>query len=129
MKARYLLVVCVLATGCWMRAEPQNSPAPAVPATFESREAAAKYVRGLFAGGAVDTLSTGKKEVLIVYVYGSGVPDIEIAAYRFSEGKWFLAKEWRPPTIEIHNVAESDGAIVVIGKKTGQKWVLLKKDE
>jgi hypothetical protein len=129
MKTQYILAIVALIFGGWLRAEVPKDKAHTVPAAFESRDAAAKYVSGLFAGGDVDTLKVGKKEVLVVYVYGSGVPDIAIAAYRFSDGKWVLASEWSPPTVEIHKAVVSEGDVVVVGAKTGKKWILLKADE
>jgi hypothetical protein len=119
-------VVMAVASAAALQAEkPSDSP---FPQSFKSREAAAKYARGLFASGDVDVLRVADTNILILYVYGSGVPDIGIAAYRFSEGRWRLAKQFAPPTIEFHKAIVSGKQVVVVGRETKQRWTLLKLD-
>lgn len=128
MKTSYLLAFAALATGCCLHGGAPKDVTHIVPASFESREAAAKYASGQFAGGAVDVLKVGKEEVLVVSIYGSGVPDIAIAAYLYSGTRWDLAAELRPPVAEIHKTIVESGAVVVVGGTTGKKIVLLKPE-
>jgi hypothetical protein len=98
------------------------------PTAFDSRDAAAAYAHGRVAGGDVDMLKVGDTDVLIVYIHGSGVRDIAIAAYRLSEGHWQLATQFHPPPGEVHKAIVSGKEVVVIGERTKRQWTLLKLD-
>lgn len=104
-----------------------------VPFEFKSQAEAEKYVSGLFAGGSISKLTIGRREVLVIHVSGSGVPDIAFAAYVFSEGRWVLASEMLPnkmgQIIESHEITIVGNEIVVVGGKSGQKWVLFRAND
>ncbi len=75
-------------------------------------------------------LRVGKKEILVLYVYGSGIPDIAIAAYRFAEGKWCRASEVGPAPGGIHRALVRDwreSSLFPI--RSSEIVVLLKADE
>lgn len=125
---RTRLFACVALAFWATQTVAQESSAQRVPKTFESIAAAEKYAKRLFAGGSSDLLKVANGEVLVLRVYGSGVPDIAIAAYRTAKDGWALAAEWLPETIEAHIVFVSDGDIVIRGEKTKKRWVLLKSN-
>ena len=129
MKTKHVLAAVALAVAALVRAEAPKEPAHIVPAEFESRATAVKYVSKLSAGGAVDMLKVGNKDVLVVYIYGSGVPDIAIAAYRLSQNRWILAAEIDGALGGIHKAVVSDGAIILVGSKTEERLVLLEAEK
>jgi hypothetical protein len=128
MKTKCVLFIAAIAC-CSVRGEAPPPPSHITPAVFESREAAEGYVKKLIAGGAVEVLRVGKKQILVLYVYGSGVPDTAIAAYRFAEGKWCRASEVGAALGGIHRALVRDGAIVLISDRSSEVVVLLKADE
>ena len=106
----------------------EKLPDSLYPQWFGSRERAETYAHGLFAGGDVEILRVADKDVLVLYVHGSGVPIIGIAVYRFSDGLWKLAARFRPVTTEDHKAIVAGKEVVVVGEKTKQRWPLLKLD-
>lgn len=98
------------------------------PETFASRQAAETAAHALFAGGDVDVLRVGNKEVLIFTVHGSGLPDIGIAAYLQKDGVWRFASAFRPSPNEFHKAKVRDSGIVIVGKHTKKEWSFLKVD-
>jgi hypothetical protein len=128
MKVKCLLFMAIVARG-WVRGE-TPSPAPHItPDVFASREAAEGYAKKLFAGGAVEVLRVRKKDVLVFYVYGSGVPDVTIAAYRFTKGKWRRAAEIESANGGVHHAVVRDGAIIVVTDRSSAERVLLRANE
>ena len=101
------------------------APEEVVPAVFSSRRVAESYVTKLPAGGSVDVLRYGGEEVIVVYVYGSGVPDIAIAAYRMKDGVWQRAALVRPSVRGLHRAIEKDGAIVIVAGDSDETETLL----
>lgn len=122
-----MLTLCaLLAAAAWAQAaEPKD---PFYPKSFASREAAEESAHHLFAGGDVDVLRVGNKDVLIYIVHGSGVPDIGIAAYFSKNGAWDFASSFWPSPGEFHKVIVSGKEIVVVGEKTKKQWPFLKVD-
>ena len=106
----------------------QKSSDSRMPATFESVVAAEKFTKGLIAGGRAEVLQVEQKDVLVVTVYGSGVPTISIGAYQRTKDGWTLAKEWRPETVEAHKVFVSGSTVMIQGEKTKKQWVLFRFD-
>lgn len=101
---------------------------PITPPIFESRDAAEQYVKKCWAGGAVEILRAGKNDVLVLYLYGSGIPDIAIAAYRFVDGKWARASEVKPSPAGLHRACVRNGAIVITSDHSSEEVVLLATD-
>ena len=123
LKTSLLFMLAVLLGGC-ARAE-SAQPSALTPATFASQTAAEQYAKKLVAGGAVERLRVGTQDILVLYVYGSGVPDRAIAAYRFTDGQWDRAAELEPNSAGIHRARVRDGAIVVVSDRSTAKVVLL----
>ena len=98
------------------------------PHWFGSRELAENYAGSLFAGGDVEVLQVSDKQILVLYVHGSGVPEIGIAAYRSSDKMWELAAVFRPKTSEPYKAIASGREVIVVGEKTKQRWPLLRVD-
>jgi hypothetical protein len=119
------IIVVLISTVALRSAEPTDS---LYPHWFGSRERAESYAGSLFAGGDVDVLRVADKDILVLYVHGSGVPDIGIAAYRRSDGMWELAATFRPKSSEPHRAIVSGKEVLVVGEKTKQKWRLLRVD-
>jgi hypothetical protein len=123
---RLLTVGAFLVAATWAEAgELKNS---FYPPSFGSREAAEEAAHKLFAGGVVEVLHVGKKDVLIYIVHGSGVPDIGIAAYSFKNGVWQFVSSFRPSPDEFHRVVASGKEIVVVGERSKKQWPFLKVD-
>ena len=115
----------LLAASCARADEPKNS---FYPPTFASRAAAEESAHKLFAGGDVDVLHVGNKDVLVYIVHGSGVPDVGIAAYYSKNGAWEFAKSFWPSPDEFHKVIASGKEIVVVGEHSKKQWPFLKVD-
>lgn len=123
---KLLSVTALLAAAVWTQAEePKNS---FYPPSFASREAAEESVHRLFAGGDVEVLHVGNKDVLIYIIHGSGVPDIGIAAYFSKNGAWEFAKAIWPSVGEFHKVIASGNEIIVVGEQSKKQWPFLKVD-
>jgi hypothetical protein len=95
------------------------------PTSFDTSAAATAYVNQLGAGGRLDTVNVGQEQVLVLQTFGSGVPVIAIATYRYVGGQWLLASEWRPQIIQFYTVKVDNGDVVAVGNTTGEEWVLL----
>ncbi|HLW34711.1 MAG TPA: hypothetical protein VKS98_03540 [Chthoniobacterales bacterium] len=123
---RLLCLTALLVAAFWARADEQKNSF--YPPAFASREAAEESTQHLFAGGDVDVLHVGNKNVLIYIVHGSGVPDIGIAAYFSKNGAWEFAKSIWPSPGEFHKVIVSGNEIVVVGERSKKQWPFLKVD-
>jgi hypothetical protein len=95
------------------------------PTSFATSAAASDYAGHLFAGGELDAVTAGQENILVLQTYGSGVPVVAIATYRYVGGQWTLASEWRPQDSERFTIAVENGNVVAVGSKTGEVWTLL----
>ena len=123
---KLLSLPALLVAALWAQAAEQKDSF--YPPSFASREAAEESVHHLFAGGDVDVLHAGTKDVLIYIVHGSGVPDIGIAAYFSKNDAWEFASSFWPSPGEFHKVILSGNEVVVEGEKTKKQWPFLKVD-
>ena len=123
---KLLAIIALLVAAFAARADEQKSSF--YPPSFASREAAEESAHKLFAGGDVDVLHVGNKDVLIYVVHGSGVPDIGIAAYFSKNGRWEFAKSIWPSPGEFHKVTVSGNEIIVVGEQSKNQWPFLKVD-
>jgi len=104
-----------------------------VPLEFKSQDEAEIYVSRLFAKGRISKLTVRKSQVLVMQVYGSGVPDIVFAAYALSEGRWVLVSKLLARKIgkitEPHEVTIVGDEILVVGSQSGHKSVLFREND
>jgi hypothetical protein len=96
------------------------------PASFESKQAAVEFVHGLFASGDVEELRVDGQTVLVVFIYGSGLPEIAIAGYTFVKGHWQLKSKILPPSVEFHKAVVVGKEIVLVGEDSKETWPFLK---
>ena len=96
-----------------------------VPTSFDSTAAASLYAASQFASGKTETVRVGNEDILILHVYGSGVPELALATYRRGGDRWKLASEWKPQKPQFYSVKESNGEVVATGNTTGEEWLLL----
>ena len=96
------------------------------PASFESKQAAVEFVHGLFASGDVAELRVADQGVLVVFIFGSGLPEIAIAGYTFAEGHWQLKSEVNPPSVEFHKAVVVGKEIVLVGEELRRPGLFLK---
>jgi hypothetical protein len=94
------------------------------PSAFTSREAANEYVRHLFAGGRLEEIHVGQKEVLVVHEYGSGLPMIGVAAYLRSGDQWKLVSDFVAGG-ELYTTNVSGKKVFLIGQRTKESKLLL----
>lgn len=106
----------------------QTSSSQLVPLTFASVAAAEEYAKGLFAGGRTEVLRVGQGDVLVFWVYGSGWPDLRIAAYLKAKDGWVLEADWKPESVEFHDVFVSGDTVMIRGEQTKKEWVLFRFD-
>ncbi len=97
------------------------------PATFDSVDAAQKWIRGRPTGGRVDEVRLGWRRHLVVFQHGSGFPVTGIGLYRRNLFSWELISEHRPPhpPVGILRAEARDGKIVLISMPpSGRIWPL-----
>ena len=117
----------------WLnRAVADESNEYVTPVVFESEEQAKKYVDELFAGGSLMKYQVGDATLLVIYVFGSGVPVTSIAVYEATEGNWKRVRELYPRTMgsitEIYEIYAADNKLIVFGKETGYESVIYSAD-
>jgi hypothetical protein len=115
-------VVTILAVALTSSARP---PEEIFPAHFESKEAASKFVSGLFAGGEVDELTVAGTRVMIVSVNGSGRPDLAFGAYIYTGNQWTCAAEVEPETTGVHRAEVHYGSIFIFDAQSHRSQFLL----
>jgi hypothetical protein len=109
-----------------VRAQTVAEAKSSFPASFESKQAAVEFVHGLFASGEVAELRVADQSVLVVFIFGSGLPEIAIAGYTLAEGHWQLKSEVRPPSVEFHKAVVVGKEIVLVGEESKKTWPFLK---
>ena len=99
-------------TACGLFAQvprPQEYP----PSFFTTKDAAVSSAEKAFAGGGHQEMLVGKKKVLVLYHYASGIISTDAAIYVESSGSWRLIAYYAP-ILNDSIVASVDGDVVVL---------------
>jgi len=127
---KYVLACAVLLfAGCGVSEEEAQALRSAarkgeIPTTLGSPEAATTYAHALFAGGQVDQVRIGLRRYLVLFTYGSGIPVIELAVYRWEMWHWELVAKRLPPTHGFMSAKAANGKIVAVVGGSTQTWPL-----
>ena len=97
-----------------------------IPKSFPSIQAAKAYAETSFAGGKTETFSVNGKEIMVLVIYGSGVPDLAIAAYLKKKGNWqFVAEGNRLGPTVTHTIKQEGNKLMIYGDPTNKPSLLL----
>ncbi|WP_221031103.1 hypothetical protein [Actomonas aquatica] len=110
-----LRALCLIAAGVCAEAADEE------PCFFRTTAEAEDYAKSLFAGGEVQVFDLGDEKVLVLRVFGSGVPDIGFWVFAAEEGAWRLASRSMPPIPEMHRLEVDSGALFIVGEETGTR--------
>jgi hypothetical protein len=98
-----------------------------IPKSFPSIQAAKAYAETSFAGGKTETFSVNGKEIMVLVIYGSGVPDLAIAANLKKKGNWqFVAEGNRLGPTVTHTIKQEDNKLMIYGDPTNKPSLLLR---
>jgi hypothetical protein len=97
-----------------------------IPKSFPSTQEAKTYAETSFAGGRTETFSINGKEIMVLVIYGSGVPDLAIAAYLKKRGTWeFIAEGNRLGPTVTHTIKQEGNKLMIYGAPTDKPHLLL----
>lgn len=115
------LIVYFLFTGATLKAQ------KSIPKAFDSLNDAYDYANKSFAGGTIQLFNLKGAQYLVLSIYGSGVPDIAIVAYKKNRDKWiFEAQGKRSPNPSVKHTVVQDLHSLIIKGNDGFKSVLIK---
>ena len=124
----FSIILLMFSLLCLNRVVAEESNEYVAPVIFESQVQAQKYVDELFTGGSLIKYQVGDATLLVIYVFGSGVPVTSIAVYEATEGIWKRVRELYPDAMgsiaESYQIYVADNKLIVVGKETGYESVI-----
>jgi hypothetical protein len=99
------------------------SAASPLRSLFNSKQEAVQFAEKSFAGGSHEEIEVGKRKILVLYTYTSGVLSTDAAIY-VEEGKsWFL-KAYLAHIMNDEIRAKAEGGSIVLRAKKSQRVLL-----